>query len=363
MGGLSKRVLGRVRPDVANLSPYDPNFTPCRINLSANENTYGMPARVRKAMDEALVSTPTNRYPDPMSNELRDMIAVWHGVRRENVCVGNGGDELLFNFFLAFGGAGKRLIDCPPTFSVYDIYSKMLGTSVIRCWRDPDTFELNISALLKAAASADMAIVTSPNNPTGNVIAPDDVRRLCKACPGIVLIDEAYGEFADEGTSCEPLLSECDNLVVLHTYSKAFCLAGVRVGYVLAAPDIIDVLAAVRQPYTADVFAQAAAGVVTSMRGTFGPTIERIKSERARLLRELAAIEGVCVWPSQGNFLLVRMPYATIVRSRLRDRHSILVRDFSATQGLEDCLRITVGTPEENDELVDALASTVEEVR
>ena len=106
MAGLSERVRSLVRADVASLSPYDPNFTPCEINLSANENTYGMPVEVREAIDAAVAATATNRYPDPMSNELRDQIAAWHGVSRENVCVGNGGDELLFNFFLAFGGPG-----------------------------------------------------------------------------------------------------------------------------------------------------------------------------------------------------------------------------------------------------------------
>ena len=362
MAGLSSRVRRLVRDEVAALSPYDPNFTPCRINLSANENTYGMPPKVRAAIDEALASTQTNRYPDPMSNELRDQIALWHGVRRENVCVGNGGDELLFNFFLAFGGPGKKLVDCPPTFTVYDIYSKMLGTSVVRCWRDSETFDLNIEALLTMAKTADMVIVTSPNNPTGNIISQEDAARLCEACPGIVLIDEAYTEFACQGISCEPLLAQYDNLVILHTYSKAYCLAGVRVGYVLAAPDVIDVLGAVRQPYTADVFAQAAAQVVTSMRGVFEPTIAQIRQERDRLARALSSIDGVHVWPSEGNFLLVRLPYAGIVRTRLRDKWSILVRDFSSAPGLEDCLRITVGTPSENDALIEALAALCKEV-
>ena len=362
MAGLSDRVRSLVRPEIAALSPYDPNFTPCDINLSANENTYGMPADVREAIDRAIADTQTNRYPDPMSNVLRDKIADWHGVARENVCVGNGGDELLFNFFLAFGGPGKTLVDCPPTFTVYDIYSGMLGTKVVRSWRDADTFELDLSRLLEAAREADMVMVTSPNNPTGNVISRDDARRLCEACPGIVMIDEAYIEFCDEGISCEPLLASCDNLVILHTFSKAFCLAGVRVGYVLAAPDVIEVLGAVRQPYTADVFAQATAQVVVDIRDRFAPTISTIRAERERLSSALSAIEGVRVWPSQGNFVLVRMQQAGIVRARLRDQYSILVRDFSQAPGLDDCLRITVGTPAENDQLVQAVASILKGV-
>lgn len=361
MAGLSERVRALVREDVAALVPYDPSFSPCEINLSANENSHGMPARVRSALDAALAATETNRYPDPMANDLRDQLAAWHGVRRENVCVGNGGDELLFNFFLAFGGPGKRLVDCPPTFSVYDIYSKMVGTSVERVWRDATTFELDLPAVLRAARTADMVIVTSPNNPTGNVIAPADVARLCAACPGMVLVDEAYIEFADAGVSCRDLLAEHDNLVVLHTFSKAFCLAGVRMGYVLAAPDVVDVLAAVRQPYTIDVFAQAAAGVVTSLRAEFEPTIERIRQERTRLSCALRSLEGVQVWPSQGNFLLVRLPAADVVRRRLRDEWSILVRDFSTTRGLSGCLRVTVGTHEENDQVIRAITALLKE--
>ena len=362
MAGLSDRVRALVRPEIAALSPYDPNFTPCDINLSANENTYGMPEEVRRAIDEAIARSQTNRYPDPMSNELRDLIAAWRGVARENVCVGNGGDELLFNFFLAFGGPGKTLVDCPPTFTVYDIYSGMLGTQVVRCWRDDETFELDMPRLLEAARTADMVMVTSPNNPTGNVISRDDAERLCEACPGIVMIDEAYIEFCEEGVSCEPLLASCDNLIILHTFSKAFCLAGVRVGYVLAAPDVIEALGAVRQPYTADVFAQATAQTVVSMRERFVPTIKTIRSERERLSRDLAAIGGVRVWPSQGNFILVRMQQAGIIRARLRDQYSILVRDFSQAPGLDDCLRVTVGTPAENDRLVQAVASILKEV-
>ena len=136
----------------------------------------------------------------------------------------------------------------------------------------------------------------------------------------------------------------------------------VDVERVVVAVDEVETLARVGQPYTADVFAQAAAQVVTSMRGVFRPTIDTIRSERERLAAALGAIEGVHVWPSQGNFLLVRVPHAGIVRARLRDKYSILVRDFSSAPGLEDCLRVTVGTPTENDELTDAIASLVKEV-
>ena len=202
-------------------------------------------------------------------------------------------------------------------------------------------------------------VVTSPNNPTGDLFPREGVRRLCEACPGIVLVDEAYIEFADPGSTVEDMLGEYQNLAVLHTFSKAFALAGARVGYVLASPAVVAALAAVRQPYSVSVLDQAAALAAVTHRDAFQPAIQAIRQDRSRLSNMLGGLAplGVRVWPSQANFLCVRVPHAHEVWCRLRDEHSILVRDFSSTPGLEDCLRITVGKPEENDLVVAALTS------
>lgn len=345
-----------MRPSAAALEPYDPAFSPARINLSANENTYGMPADVRARVSEALAAVATNRYPQPLSDELRAELARWHGVVPEQVCVGNGGDELLFNLLLAFGGSGHTLVNCPPTFSVYRLYAELLETTVVDVSRDPETFVPDVDGLVKAARSAHLVFVTSPNNPTGDLFPARGIERLCGACPGIVLADEAYIEFSGEGASVEGLLAACPNLVVLHTLSKAFCLAGARIGYVLGSPSVIAALNAVRQPYSVNVLSQAAALSVVRNREAFEPTIERIVSERGRLSAALAALPGVRVWPSFANFLCVRLPNAHTARVRLRDEFSILVRDFSQAPGLADCLRITVGTPQENDAVIDSIS-------
>lgn len=353
---IAPEIRALMRPSAARLEPYDPAFTPTRINLSANENTYGLPPEVRKAVDAALAAAPTNRYPDPLANELRREIASWHDVEPDNVIVGNGGDELLFNLFLAFGGEGHVMIDVPPTFSVYRLYAELVETPVEDVARDPETFEPDEDALIEAAARAHLVVLTSPNNPTGNLVSPELVERLCDACPGIVLADEAYGEFAPEGSSAEPLLASHSNLVVLHTFSKAFCLAGFRVGYLLADPSVIAALAAVRQPYSVSVPDQAGALTLARHRDELAPTIKTIVEERGRLGEALMELPGVTVWPSAANFLLVRLPQAHAMRGKLRDQYSILVRDFSSTPGLADCLRITVGTPEENDAVIAAIA-------
>lgn len=361
MAQLSDRVKALVQPHLRTLEPYDPNFTPTRVNLSANENTYDVPAPARALIDAALAATPTNRYPDPMSNDLRDELAAWHGVARENVIAGNGGDELLYNFLLAFGGPGRTLVNVPPTFSEYAFFASLTQTGVHDVWRDPETFLPQADELVAAAGEASLVILTSPNNPTGDVAPLELVARVCDACPGLVMVDEAYGEFAAAGTSAEALLAEHDNLLVLHTLSKAFALAGARCGYVIAAPDVIDALAAVRQIYSVNVLTQAAALAAVRVRAEFDPTVEKIASERSRVYESLARVEGVRVWPSEGNFILARMAGASRVRERLRDERSILVRDFSYAPGLADCLRITVGTPEENDAVIDSLAELVPE--
>ncbi len=363
MAELSERMKGLVQPYLAGIEPYDPNFTPTRINLSANENTYPLPAGVRAKIDAALAATPLNRYPDPMSNELRDELAAWHGVARENICVGNGGDELLYNFLLAFGGTGRTLLNCPPCFSEYAFFASLAQTEVVDVWRDPEAFQLDEEAVLAAAPAANMVIVTSPNNPTGDTLSRDFVERLCAACPGIVMVDEAYGEFAQTGSSALPLLERCPNLVILHTLSKAFGEAGIRCGYVIAAPDVIEVFAAIRQIYSVNVLTQAAALAAVRERAEFCPVVDQVCQERDHMLAQLPRIAGgrIRVWPSEGNFVLVRMEGASRIRERLRDEYSILVRDFSYAPGLADCLRITIGTPEENSAVLAALTALLEE--
>ena len=342
-----------MRPSAAALEPYDPKFTPVSINLSANENSFGMPAYVHEKAMRALEDVEANRYPQPLAPTLRKQLAAIYGVKPEQVIVGNGGDELIFNLFLAFGGAGAKVVNCPPTFSIYRLYAELCECAVVDVPRNPETFEVDAPALLAQAADARITIVTTPNNPTGTLTPPAFIEELCAATDGLVLADEAYMEFAG-APSATTLLSRCPNLLVLRTLSKAFALAGVRIGYVLAAPAIIDALAAVRQPYSVNALSQAVAQAVVACGERFAPVIDEISRQRDLLARELAGFDEIRVWPSAANFLLVRVSHAHEVWKRLRDEYSILVRDFSATPGLKDCLRITVGTPQENVAVVEA---------
>ena len=346
----------RVRPALASFEPYDPAFSPCEVNLSANENTHPLPEPVVAAMREAMLSTSLNRYPDPLANDLRDALAERHGVGRDNVIVGNGGDEALFNLIFAFGGHGRRLVVAPPCFEEYKNFARMCETDVVEVWRDERTFAIDEDALVRAAGDAAIVMLTSPNNPTGDLLPRRLVRRLLDETETLVLLDEAYVEFAGEDASLVSWVMDEPRLIVLRTLSKAFGLAGLRCGYLVADASVVNVLAAVRQIYSEDVVAQAVSLASVRQRAELQGTIDDIVGERERLLEALSQLPGAFVWPSAANFVLVRLPHAAEVRARLRDEHSVLVRDFSYARGLRDCLRISVGTREENDRLLAALS-------
>lgn len=346
----------RLRPALRAFEPYDPRFSPVRVNLSANENTHPLPAELAEAAIEAVRATPLNRYPDPMANALRDALAERHGTDRAHVIVGNGGDELLFNLLFAFGGPGCAVVTCPPDFAEYANFAAMCETPVVAVPRDAEDFSVDAEALLVAAADAALVILTSPNNPTGGLVDRALVERLLAETEALVLVDEAYVEFAGEDKSLAPLVAENPRLIVLRTLSKAFALAGLRVGYLVADPKVVGALGAVRQIYSVDVLAQAVALSFVGRRDLLAPVVANIVAERERLAAGLSTLPGVRVWPSAANFVLARVPNAHRTWERLRDEHSILVRDFSSTPGLDDCLRLTVGTREENDALLDALS-------
>ena len=364
-----------VRPDLADLEPYDPDMRPVRVMLSANENNWGMPDDVAREAQRRLAGVALNRYPEATSPRLRELLGQMWEVPAHRVVVANGGDELLFNLLLAYGGKGRVLVNCPPTFSAYELYAKLTATSVVNVNRDANTFELDEDGLLEAVRDpqAALVVVTSPNNPTGNLASVDFVRKLAQATSALVLVDEAYAEFCDAQASCVPLVAELPNVCVLRTMSKAYALAGARVGYLICPDDVADAMLAVRLPYSVNRMSQVVAETVVEMRGEFAPIIEAVREERSRLTEALEALaaelaaslpngaDGLRVWPSEANFVMVRFPGQASGLPCADEMHellaadSILVRNFSHTPGLEGCLRISVGKPEEDDGLLASL--------
>ncbi|MCL2324106.1 MAG: histidinol dehydrogenase, partial [Actinomycetia bacterium] len=348
------------RPAVDALRPYEADVAreACLV-MSANESPFTLPEPLLARLEATVRDFAYRRYPDPLASTLREKLARQYGIAPDSVLVGNGADELLLDLMLAWGGPGRRVLLFPPTFSMYGIYARTLETTVSEIDRDPETFAPDIDAAvgLLAQGDVDLCIIDTPNNPSGALTAQADLIRLLEASDALIVVDEAYCEFC--GETALPLLERYPNLVILRTFSKAFSLAGLRLGFALAAPEVTATLAKVRMPYSVNAFSQWAGELATDERAAFEPGLEQLRSERERLYAALAALPGVRVWPSAANYLLLRVEGAGEVAQRLLDDHGVLVRDFSAGRGTRDCLRVTVGTPQDNDRFLDALAQTM----
>lgn len=363
--------LRKTNDRLDGIVPYDPKYLPAEAMLSANENPGGLPPAVAGSVVVELSKIAMNRYPDPLANALRDQIAAAWNLSRDNVLVGNGGDELLFDIAFAWGGPGRTMLDLPPTFSVYAANARLCGTAIVNVERGQvatspsgpvGAFPVDEEAVLARVAKGDVDYLTvcSPNNPTGDLASLEFIERLLDASDTLVLVDEAYGEFAPEGSSAVSLLASHKNLAILRTFSKAYSLAGVRVGYLLASPEIITELQKVRQPYSVDALSQTVAGEVLKHRDLFDMRTKFLVAERDRMMAVLQAMDGIEPYPSSANFILFRLPdsVASTAWQQLYDA-GVLVRDFTAGALTQNCLRVSVGTPEQNDQFLENLARIV----
>lgn len=342
------------REELEALVPYDAKDVRAEVVLASNENPANLPSEIISKLADRLADFKFNRYPDPTAHDLRKMIAEANGLDPENVLVGNGGDELIFDLLLAWGGPGRKLLDTPPTFSMYAIDAASTGTEVVRVKRGED-FAIDTVAVLDRVRQGDIdvVIIANPNNPTGGLTDESFLIELLGASDAIVMVDEAYFEFSRH--TMRPHMARHPNLVILRTFSKAFSLAGLRVGYLLGHADVVRELMKVRQPYSVDSFSQWVAATVFRERMIFEQGISDIVRERDRIMHGLSLIPGVDVFPSEANFVLFRVEHASALWRDLLHGHSVLIRDFSRSPGLEDCLRVTVGTSEENDRFLAAM--------
>lgn len=343
------------RADLADLAPYDAREPHVEVNLAANENPRNLPPEVVATIASRLGDFQFNRYPDPMATSLREMIAQANGLDAGNVLVGNGGDELIFDLLLAWGGPGRVLLNMPPTFAMYEIDAQVTGTSVVSVPRRAEDFAVDEAAVLERVASGriDCVFVSHPNNPTGNLQPETFLIDLLNASDALVLVDEAYFEFSRH--TMRPHMERHHNLVILRTFSKAFSLAGMRVGYLLAHEDVVCELTKVRQPYSVDRFSQWVAGLVFRERMAFEAQIREIIRQRETVEQGLSRLPGVKVFPSEANFVLFRVEHAAAVWRDLLHNHDVLVRDLSRAPGLEDCLRVSIGTESENARFLEAM--------
>lgn len=347
-----------VRADLADVEPYGAPQLDVPVRLNTNETPFPPPAEFMKRVAERVEGLELHRYPDRRATALRTALGARFGLPPERVWAANGSNEILMQLFQAYGGPGRTLLLFRPGYSPYPLYAQIALTPTVEADLGED-FALTARIALDAVAAhdPDIVIVTSPNNPTGMPVGLDVVRALHDGSRALVIVDEAYVEFG--GISATTVLDELPRVVVTRTFSKAWRLAGLRLGYLLAHEWVIDDLRKVRLPYHLDALTQAAGLTALEMADEVTAHIAVLSAERDRLYAELAAMRDVTVWPSAANFLLFRtaMDGAALFAALLE--RGVLIRDFSSKPRLRGCLRVTVGTPEENDRFLTALKETL----
>lgn len=348
-----------VRTGLDKLIPYDAHLYPEAIKLDANENPYPFPTELANRIGQLAAGALLTRYPDSDALELRRELAKYTGVTPEQIMVGNGSDELILNILLTYGTGGRVLIT-NPTFSMYKIHSLIAGARPIPVPRRAD-FSVDVPALVCYARQPEsrVAVICSPNNPTGNSSTLEEIESVLQQVSCLVVVDQAYLEFG--GVDCVELLNRYQNLIILRTFSKAFALAGLRVGYMLAHPDVLRQIKKVKQPYNLNSFSQAAARVVLEQRDIFKAQIADIIDQRKELAQALQQMPGVTTYPSDTNYLMFRTNYdSKVIYQGLLER-GVLIRKLGGPE-LPGFLRASTGTPEENKKFLQALAQVLDQL-
>jgi histidinol-phosphate aminotransferase len=349
------RVKNLIRPNILALEPYHSAREKVLegVLLDANENPY----------TQELAGISLNRYPDPFQRRLRQAAARVFGVPPECVAAGAGSDEVLEWIFKVFCQPGKdSVVTAEPTYGMYQVTARIFGVD----WRPiplGSGFGFDAAAFLSVVPhSAKVLFVCSPNNPTGNLLDREQIREVLQNWPKIVVVDEAYIDFAEDG-SVVPLLEEHPNLIVLRTLSKAYGRAALRLGFGLASPEIISYFLKVKAPYNLNALTLQFGCEALVDTETKQANVTSLRAERELLIQSLRGLPKVeQVFPSDANFVLFRCAGARQIVERLFEKR-IVVRDRSTVPGLSNCIRVSIGTAEENRLFIDELTRLLEEIR
>ncbi len=343
--------LDKIKPQVRALRAYHLAPLKAPIKINQNENPYDVPDEIKREVARRLERRPWSRYPAFVPTELLEKLAAHAGWQADGVLAGNGSNELIQALLTVTVDSGTKVMVVEPTFSLYRHFATILGAQVTGVPLN-ETMEFNPSRILskQSLTKPDLLIICSPNNPTGSTLSERDLRHLLRNTDGLVVVDQAYVEFG--GDNFVPLLSEYRNLIILRTFSKAMSMAGLRVGYLLAAPEVVAEINKAKLPYSLNFFSLTAAEVALERYHSLVPQIEQVRAERDRLFAELKTIPGVFPVPSTANFMLIRTPLEPERLFEALHERGILVRDVSKYPMLADYLRITVGLHGENERLL-----------
>ncbi len=347
-----------VRDDLAELEGYHSPQVTVDVRLNTNESPYPPPAAWREAFLEELATVEFHRYPDRGARALRAAIGELHGVGPEQVLAGNGSNEVIQALCLAYGGPGRSVAVFEPTYALHSHIPRITGTGVAVGERRAD-FTLDPAEIARVVGAARPAItfLCSPNNPTGVIDGPEVVEAALSAAPGLVVVDEAYAQFAPR--SALSLLDDDQPLVVTRTFSKTWSMAACRLGYMVAPASIVAAAERAVLPYHLDAATQIAGRLALRFAADMEARVAALVAERQRLAGALAVLP-VDTWPSGANFLLFRprdLGGPTVWKALVE--RSVLVRDCSSWPRLDGCLRVTVGTPAEGDAFLSALTEVL----
>ena len=348
------------RSDLASAVPYTAVDRPARHKLNTNESPYPPPQEVSDRITEELRTTDLNRYPDRLASGLVAALAERNEWPEDGMWVANGSNEVFMHIMLAFGGRDRSVMTFEPTYSLHSTIPRIAGTLVTQLPRTSD-FLIDLDEAVRAVRleRPQIVMVCSPNNPSGGCEPHATVRTLLEETTGIVVVDEAYIDFASDSESVRRTLDDHPNLVLVRTLSKAWSLAGVRLGYALAHPSLVSEMNPVRIPYHLSSIAQAAGRAALEAAPSLRKTTDLIGVERDRLIVGLHSL-GVMTFPSRANFVLFRVDDAQSTWQQLLDRE-VLVRSYPGHLGLRDCLRVTAGLPDDTDAFLSAMEDILDE--
>ena len=348
-----------IRPDLELAEGYHSPQVEAEVRLNTNESPFAPPDAWREELLAALEEVSFNRYPDRPATELRQAVAELHGVSAEEVFCANGSNEVLQCLMLAFGGPGRRALVFEPTYALHSHISRVTGTEVVEGSRDDDfRIDPGDAEAVLATERPDVTFLCSPNNPTGRNEPPETVGVVCAAAPGLVVVDEAYGQFSP-WSALELRGPALPGLVVTRTFSKTWAMAGARLGYLVGDPAVVAACEAVVLPYHLSVQTQLAGLLALRHTPEMEARVARISEERGRVAAALRDLP-VDSWPSDANFILFRpcdRDADEVWHSLLAQ--SVLIRNCASWDGLRGCLRVTIGTPEENDRFLHALKESL----
>lgn len=336
-----------LKKNIRSIQPYNTKEIPYHVKLDANESPYSFSLSL-----DFLKKIPTNRYPDPDGKELKRILARRWKLKVENILLGNGSDELIYYLIITFGGP---VIFPVPTFSMYGIITQALGEKFVAVPLD-NSFDLDSKKMISAIKNHKPKIIflSSPNNPTGNCFSSDRIFRIIKAFKGIIVLDEAYQPFSSKRGLLR-ILRDFENVVIMRTLSKVG-FASLRVGFLLGQKDIIEAINRVRLPFNVNALSQAVAVNALKNYRDVENALKLISNERDKLYQELKKLKSIHPYPSKANFVLFRVKNSVQVYKKLLSK-GILVKDINSM--LKDCLRVTVGTPEENMLFLESLQDVI----